>query len=280
VKCCQRRATICSAHARHRDHRLRPAIGGGASPRGTGAGWAAAVDRRGGCAAGPAPKTGHWLTGAGFRRVRWAVNRLANPFREFFRKGVDHAHVQKRHGGFPIGTGSRQPKDLSVIGPVVVYRGTGARHLRRLRDGHDGVGWQRPAAPPPESADRGCRLSGAVLARRAYRTAAAHGARHLRRLRDGHDGVGWQRPAAPPPESADRGCRLSGDQTSMPVLPPEPVRAPADGIATATSLPCRRSLSPRMRIRRTANMGFCPASATALRSCYARGMPRNCGMVV
>src|ERR1700761_7606623 len=42
----------------------------------------------------------------------------------------------------------------------------------------------------------------------------------------------------------------------------------------------RRSLAPRMRMRRTANMGFCPAaSPTAPRSCYARGMPRICGIV-
>src|ERR1700733_2633262 len=141
----------------------------------------------------------------------------------------------------------------------------------------------------------------AVLAQRAYRTATARGGGHLRRLRDGHDGVGWQRPAAPPPESADRGCRLSGDQTSMPVLPAEPVHASADERPPQTrrrqldpvarpgwqfehpvvggSEEPRRSLAPRMRIRRTANIGFCPASATALRSGYARGMPRNCGMV-
>ena len=38
----------------------------------------------------------------------------------------------------------------------------------------------------------------------------------------------------------------------------------------------RRSLAPRMRIRRTANMGFCPAARpTAPRSCYARGMPAH-----
>jgi hypothetical protein len=84
----------------------------------------------------------------------------------------------------------------------------------------------------------------AVLARRAYRTATARGARHLRGLRDGDDGVGWQRPAAPPPESADRGCRLSGDQTSMPVLPAEPVHAPADERPPQTR---RRQLDPLAR---------------------------------
>jgi len=40
------------AHARHRDHRLRTAIGGGSLPCGSGAGWAAAVDNVDGCAAG------------------------------------------------------------------------------------------------------------------------------------------------------------------------------------------------------------------------------------
>jgi 2-alkyl-3-oxoalkanoate reductase len=37
-----------SADARHRDHRRRAALGGGSSACGSGAGWAAAVDRRGG----------------------------------------------------------------------------------------------------------------------------------------------------------------------------------------------------------------------------------------
>jgi hypothetical protein len=37
---------------RNGHHRLRTAIGGGSSPCGSGAGWAAAVDGRGGCAAG------------------------------------------------------------------------------------------------------------------------------------------------------------------------------------------------------------------------------------
>ena len=40
-----------SPHARHRDHRHRTATGGGFSPFGSGAGWTAAVDRCGGCAA-------------------------------------------------------------------------------------------------------------------------------------------------------------------------------------------------------------------------------------
>ena len=45
------RDCLASRYARHRDHRLRAAIGGVTSPCGSGAGWAVAVDRRGGCAA-------------------------------------------------------------------------------------------------------------------------------------------------------------------------------------------------------------------------------------
>jgi hypothetical protein len=41
---------------RNGHHRLRTAIGGGSSPCGSGAGWAAAVDRCGGCATGPTPR--------------------------------------------------------------------------------------------------------------------------------------------------------------------------------------------------------------------------------
>ena len=42
--------------SRHRDHRLRAAIGGGSSLCGWGAGWAAAVGRFVGCAAGRTPR--------------------------------------------------------------------------------------------------------------------------------------------------------------------------------------------------------------------------------
>jgi hypothetical protein len=45
-------ADLGSARARPRNHRLRAAIGGRSALGGSGAGWAAAVDRRGGCAAG------------------------------------------------------------------------------------------------------------------------------------------------------------------------------------------------------------------------------------